>query len=83
MEGGSRWIIKQTLQKKKEFWYSVIKHFQAKIGFDKDKNYKYVADDLYKKGVFNENEKEIVKDLYRNVKVKEDKTIKVAKDKVK
>ena len=61
----------------------MIKYFQAKIGFDKDKNYKYVADDLYKNGVFNDNEKEIVNDLYRNVKVKENKNIKVSKDKVK
>ena len=75
--------LKAELGEFKEFWHSVIKYFQAKIGFDKDKNYKYVADDLYKNGVFNDNEKEIVNDLYRNVKVKEDKNIKVAKDKVK
>ena len=75
--------LKSELGKFKEFWHSAIKSFQAKIGFDKDKNYKYVADDLYKNGVFNDNEKEIVNDLYRNVKVKENKNIKVSKDKVK
>ena len=75
--------LKAELGKFKEFWHSVIKFFQAKIGFDKDKNYKYVADDLYKNGIFNDDEKEIVNDLYRNVKVKEDKIVKVVKDKVK
>lgn len=39
--------LKQELQKFKGFWRSLMKHFQNKIGFDKDEHYKYVSDDLY------------------------------------
>ena len=43
--------IKNELQKFKNFWRKLIKHFQNKIGFDKDEKYKYVSDDLYRNGI--------------------------------
>ena len=48
-----------------------MKHFQNKIGFDKDRQYKYVSDDLYKNGIFTDDENEIAvnvnKKLYKNL----------------
>ena len=40
--------LKTELQKFKGFWHKLMKHFQNRIGFDKDEKYKYVSDDLYK-----------------------------------
>ena len=60
--------IKQELQKFKGFWCSLMKHFQNKIGFDKDKHYKYVSDDLYKNGIFDDNDNEIANNVRRKVK---------------
>ena len=45
-----------------------MKHFQNKIGFDEDEHYKYVSDDLYKKGIFDDNDKEIANNVKRRVK---------------
>ena len=33
--------LKEELQKFKGFWHKLMKHFQNKIGFDKDEKYKY------------------------------------------
>ena len=63
--------IKAQLQKFKGFWYSIMKRFQQKIGFDKDENYKAVSDDLYKVGIFTDDENEIANSLMRKVKIKE------------
>ena len=60
--------IKQELQKFKGFWHSLMKHFQNKIGFDKDEHYKYVSDDLYKNGIFDDNDNEIANNVRRKVK---------------
>lgn len=60
--------IKQELQKFKGFWRRLMKHFQNKIGFDKDKHYKYVSDDLYKNGIFDDNDNEIANNVRRKVK---------------
>ncbi len=60
--------IKQELQKFKGFWRSLMKHFQNKIGFDKDEQYKYVSDDLYKNGIFDDNDNEIANNVRRKVK---------------
>ena len=60
--------LKQELQKFKGFWHSLMKHFQNKIGFDKDEHYKYVSDDLYKNGVFDDNDNEIANNVRRKVK---------------
>ena len=63
--------IKNELQKFKSFWHRLMKRFQNKIGFDKDKQYKYVSDDLYKNGIFTDDENEIANNLARKVKPKE------------
>ena len=60
--------LKQELQKFKGFWHSLMKHFQNKIGFDKDEHYKYISDDLYKKGIFDDNDNEIANNVKRRVK---------------
>lgn len=60
--------IKTELQKFKGFWHKLIKHFQNKIGFDKDEKYKYVSDDLYKNGIFDDNDNRIVNDVARKIK---------------
>ena len=60
--------LKQELQKFKGFWRSLMKHFQNKIGFDKDENYKYVSDDLYKNDIFDDNDNEIANNVRRKVK---------------
>lgn len=60
--------IKNELQKFKNFWRKLIKHFQNKIGFDKDEKYKYVSDDLYKNGIFYDNDNRIVNDVSRAIK---------------
>ena len=60
--------LKQELQKFKGFWHSLMKHFQNKIGFDKDEYYKYISDDLYKNGIFDDNDNEIANNVKRRVK---------------
>ena len=60
--------IKNELQKFKNFWRKLIKHFQNKISFDKDEKYKYVSDDLYKNGIFDDNDNQIVNDVRRTIK---------------
>ena len=60
--------LKQELQKFKGFWHKLIKRFQNKIGFDKDEKYKYVSDDLYKNGVFDDNDNRIVNDVARKIR---------------
>lgn len=58
----------KELHKFKGFWHSLMKHFQNKIGFDKDEHYKYVSDDLYKNGIFDDNDNEIANNVRRKVK---------------
>ena len=60
--------LKVQLQKFKGFWHKLIKRFQNKIGFDKDEKYKYVSDDLYKNGVFDDNDNRIVNDVARKIR---------------
>ena len=64
--------IKQELHKFKDFWYSIMGHFHKRICYDKDENYKIVSDDLYKNGIFTDDENEIANDIRRKVKPKED-----------
>lgn len=61
--------IKNELQRFKNFWCKLMKHFQIKIGFDKDEKYKYVSDDLYKNGIFDDNDNRIVNDVSRAIKI--------------
>ena len=64
--------LKEELQKFKGFWYSIMNHFHKRICYDKDNNYKIVSDDLYKNGIFTDDENEIANDITRRVKLKED-----------
>ena len=38
------------------------------IGFNNDEKYKYVSDDLYRNGIFDDNDNEIANDISRKVK---------------
>ena len=46
-----------------------MSHFHKRICYDKDNNYKIVSDDLYKNGIFddNDNDNEIANNIYRKV----------------
>ena len=61
--------LKEELQKFKVFWQKLMKHFQNRIGFDKDEKYKYVSDDLYKNGIFDNNDNQIANNIYRKVTI--------------
>lgn len=64
--------IKQELQKFKSFWHNIMSHFHKRTCYDKDNNYKIVSDDLYKNGIFTDDENEIANNIARKVKPKED-----------
>lgn len=64
--------IKVQLQKFKEFWHSIMGHFHKRICYDKDNNYKIVSDDLYKNGIFTDDENEIANNIARKVKPKDE-----------
>ncbi len=61
--------LKQELQKFKGFWHSIINHFYKRICYDKDNNYKIVSDDLYKNGIFDNNDNEIANNIARKVTI--------------
>ena len=61
--------IKQELQKFKGFWHSIMSHFHKRICYDKDNNYKIVSDDLYKNGIFDNNDNEIANNIARKVTI--------------
>ena len=61
--------IKQELQKFKDFWYRIMEHFHKRICYDKDNNYKIVSDDLYKNGIFTDDENEIANNIARKVTI--------------
>ena len=67
--------LKQELQKFKGFWHSIISHFHKRICYDKDENYKIVSDDLYKNGIFDNNDNEIANNIYRKVTIPDEKKI--------
>lgn len=60
--------LKGQLHRFKEFWRSLLKRFQEMIGFNNDEKYKYVSDDLYKNGIFDDNDNEIANDISRKAK---------------
>ena len=62
--------IKAQLHKFKEFWHSIMGHFHKRICYDKDNNYKIVSDDLYKNGIFTDDENEIANNIARKIKPK-------------
>ena len=55
--------IKQELQKFKSFWHNIMSHFHKRICSDKDNNYKIVSDDLYRNGIFTDDENEIANSM--------------------
>ena len=55
--------IKQELQKFKSFWHNIMSHFHKRICYDKDNNYKIVSDDLYRNGIFTDDENEIANSM--------------------
>lgn len=61
--------IKQELKKFKDFWYSIMSHFHKRICYDKNNNYKIVSDDLYKNGIFDNNDNEIANNIARKVTI--------------
>ena len=61
--------IKQELKKFKGFWHSIMNHFHKRICYDKDNNYKIVSDDLYKNGIFDNNDNEIANNIARKVTI--------------
>jgi len=61
--------IKQELQKFKNFWHNIMKHFYKRIYYNKDENYKVVSDDLYKNGIFDNNDNEIANNIARRVTI--------------
>ncbi len=61
--------LKQELQKFKCFWHSIMNHFHKRICYDKDNNYKIVSDDLYKNGIFDDNDNEIANNIARKVTI--------------
>ena len=67
--------LKQEVQKFKGFWHSIMSHFHKRICYDKDENYKIVSDDLYKNGIFDDNDNEIANNIYRKVTIPDEKEI--------
>ena len=61
--------LKAQLQKFKGFWHNLMSHFHKKITYDNDQNYKIVSDDLYKNGIFDDNDNEIANNIYRKVTI--------------
>ena len=55
--------IKQELQKFKSFWHNIMSHFHKRICYDKDNNYKIISDDLYRNGIFTDDENEIANSM--------------------
>ena len=64
--------IKVELQEFKGFWHRIIKHFQVKIGFDRDIHFKEVAKELFQNGIWGKYENDIVNDVARKVKTKDE-----------
>ena len=61
--------LKAQLQKFKGFWHNLMSHFHKKITYDNDQNYKIVSDDLYKNGIFDDNDNEIANNIYKKVTI--------------
>ena len=61
--------LKEQLQKFKDFWHNLMSHLHKKITYDNDQNYKIVSDDLYKNGIFDDNDNEIANNIYRKVTI--------------
>ena len=64
--------LKGQVSKLKQFWHNIMKHFKNRINYDKDENYKIVSDDLYRNGIFSDDDYEIANNLNKKVELKED-----------
>ena len=64
--------LQAQLQKFKGFWHNIMSHFHKKITYDNDQNYKIVSDDLYKNGIFDNNDNEIANNILRKVTIPND-----------
>ena len=60
--------LKEEVNKFKGFWCCLMKQFRNKIGFEKNEHYKYVSDNLYKNGIFDDNDNEIANNVRRKIK---------------
>ena len=74
--------FKQELQKFKDFWHSIMSHFHKRICYDKDNNYKIVSDDLYKNGIFDDNDNEIANNIYRKVTIPDENKVEKIEEKM-
>jgi chromosome segregation ATPase len=61
--------LKAQLQKFKGFWHNLMSHLHNRITYDNDQNYKIVSDDLYKNGIFDDNDNEIANNIYKKVTI--------------
>ena len=61
--------LKRELGKFKDVWHRLMSHFHKRICYENDKNYKIVSDDLYKNGIFDDNDNEIANNIYRKVTI--------------
>lgn len=61
--------LKQELEKFKGFWHNIMSHFNKRICYNKDDNYKIVSDDLYKNRIFDDNDNEIANNIARRVTI--------------
>ena len=61
--------LKSQLQKFKGFWHNLMSHFHKRITYDNDQNYKIVSDDLYKNGIFDDNDNEIANNILKKVTI--------------
>ena len=59
--------FKAQFQKFKGFWHDLMSHFQKKVSRYKDEHYKVVSVDLYKNGIFDDNDYEIANNELRKV----------------
>ena len=65
--------LKAQLQKFKGFWHNLMSHFHKRITYDNDQNYKIVRDELYKNGIFDDNDNEIANNILRKVTISNEK----------
>ena len=73
--------IKQELQKFKDFWYRIMGHFHKRVCYDKDENYKIISDDLYKNGIFTDDENEVANNIARKVTIPDENKTKTNRNK--
>ena len=69
-------ILKEKVKFFKDFWKATIGYFQKKITFGRDIHFIEVAKELFKNGIFNKEENEIVNNPRKKVKLKENDNIK-------